>query len=342
VPQSEDGRSLNPAKLPAVALGLRMIPSLFNDDDHSQARRLGPTLRSLAAEGVYLGTSSWKYEGWLGTIYDRDRYVSRGRFSKKKFEADCIREYAETFPTVGADFSFYQFPAPDFWSHLFTGLPEDFSFGMKVPEEITVLRWPSHARYGPRAGTTNQHFLDTSLFERAFSGVLTPHRRHVAVMMFEFGAFSRDEFPDVAAFLERLDGFLGALPAGWPYAVEIRNEEFLGPEYFGVLARHNVAHVFNAWTRMPTLAEQIAMPGSFTADFTVVRALLRRGRGFEKAVKMFAPYGEVKEPQEETRQALREIVRHTLRTRRRAYAYVNNRLEGNAPTTIEAVASAEE
>jgi hypothetical protein len=29
---------------------------------------------SLAAQGVYVGTSSWKYTGWVGTIYDRSRY----------------------------------------------------------------------------------------------------------------------------------------------------------------------------------------------------------------------------------------------------------------------------
>ena len=98
------------------------------------------------------------------------------------------------------------------------------------------------------------------------------------------------------------------MPQGWPYAVEIRNKEFLGTEYFRLLARHNVAHVFNAWTRMPTLSEQIAMPEAFTADFTVVRALLQKGRGYEKAVSTFEPCSEVKGPDEATRDALREIV----------------------------------
>jgi len=35
---------------------------------------------------------------------------------------------------------------------------------------------------------------------------------------------------------------------------------------------------------------------------------------------------------------LAEIARRSMREKRRAYAYVNNRLEGNAPSTIEAVA----
>ena len=29
----------------------------------------------LAREGVFIGTSSWKYPGWLGQLYAEDRYV---------------------------------------------------------------------------------------------------------------------------------------------------------------------------------------------------------------------------------------------------------------------------
>src|SRR5258706_14913942 len=73
---------------------------------------------------------------------------------------------------------------------------------------------------------------------------------------------------------------------------------------------------------MPALSEQIALPEAFTADFTVVRALLQKGRGYEKAVSMFEPYSEVKDPDEATRDALREIVKQSLHTRRRAYVYL--------------------
>ena len=41
--------------------------------------------------------------------------------------------------------------------------------------------------------------------------------------------------------------------------------------------RTTSAHVFNAWTRMPELREQIDMPGAFTADFTVVRGPAEEG-----------------------------------------------------------------
>jgi hypothetical protein len=90
---------------------------------------------------------------------------------------------------------------------------------------------------------------------------------------------------------------------------------------------------------MPTLAEQIELPGAFTTDLVAVRALLTKGRGYEQAVKTFEPYKEVKQPDPSTREALRKIVDRTLHSRARAVLFVNNRLEGNAPGTIEAVIS---
>lgn len=314
--------------------------SLFETDDRPPlAARLAPVLRSLAAHSIFFGTSSWKYDGWLGSVYSPERYLTRKRFSRAKFEAECLREYSETFPVVGGDFSFYQFPSPEAWAKIFAATPAGFGFGLKVPEQVTVTRWPGHARYGPRAGQPNDHFLDAALFEKLFLRALEPYRDHVAVLIFEFGTFARQDFAHPDLFLACLEGFLGSLPRGWRYAVEIRNADYLGPTYFGMLARHNVAHVFNAWTRMPRLAEQIALPDAYTADFTVVRALLQKGRSYEQAVSLFAPYREIKEPDPSTRDAIKQIAEHCLATRRRAYAFVNNRLEGNAPTTIEAVAS---
>jgi uncharacterized protein YecE (DUF72 family) len=318
---------------------------LFPDDEHDpplppQASRLAPKLRALADQGVYFGTSSWKYEGWLGSIYTPERYATRGKLSKAKFEESCLAEYARTFPTVCGDFAFYQFPSEAYWSKLFAGVPETFVFGFKVPEDITVPKWPGHPRYWERAGQRNPHFLDPALFHEVFLRRLEPHASKVGPLIFEFGTFAKTVFKTVDAFLYRLDGFLGALPKGWQYAIEIRNKDYLGPGYFACLASHGVAHTLSAWTRMPELGEQAAMEGVETADFTVVRALLAHGRGYEQAVDTFEPYRETQEVNQEARQALGAIAERTIQTKRKAYVYVNNRLEGNAPSTIEAVLGA--
>ena len=217
------------------------------------------------------------------------RYVTRGKFSQSKFEAECLAEYAATFPIVCGDFAFYQFPSPDYWKRLFDQTPASFLFGFKVPEEITVAHWPRHARYGTRAGNANEAFLNADLFATLFTRRLEPYAGQVATLIFEFGTLPKSTFPTVDDFLARLDPFLEALPGGFRYGIEIRNKEYLGPGYFGLLARHGVAHVFNAWTRMPELGEQQELPGAFTADFTVVRALLSKGCNYEQAVQTLHP-----------------------------------------------------
>jgi uncharacterized protein YecE (DUF72 family) len=315
---------------------------LFEDPEQASFRdRLAEGVASLARDGIYIGTSSWKYEGWIDQIYTRSLYQTRGKFSKKQFEQECLREYARIFPTVCGDFAFYQFPEPEFWARLFARAPAGFRFAFKIPEQVTCKVFPSHPRYGAQGGLENPSFLDLYLLREAFLNPLETYRDKVAVLIFEFGAFPESAFSGVGEFLERLDPFLASLPRHFRYAVEIRNEEFLAPGYFDCLRSHNVAHVLSAWARMPELAEQLAIPGSITADFIVSRALLRRGRKYEDAVRLFSPYTKILDPNPEARAALRETIERARQARRNAYIYVNNRLEGNAPGTILSIVTGE-
>jgi uncharacterized protein YecE (DUF72 family) len=141
--------------------------------------------------------------------------------------------------------------------------------------------------------------------------------------------------------VDRLEPFLAKLPQGFRYSVEIRNPDFLVPDYFACLRSHGVAHVYNAWTKMPQLHEQIAIPDSRTADFLVTRALLRQGRAYEDAVREFSPYAEVKEPNAFARQGIREILEIAQMEDRTAFIFINNRLEGNAPGTIVSILNGE-
>ena len=315
------------------------MPSLFPgpNDSTPQAARLAPRLRALAEKGIYFGTSSWKYPGWLGSIYSPDRYETRKKFSKKKFEESCLAEYARTFPTVCGDFAFYQFPSADYWAKLFEATPPDFIFGLKVPENITVAKWPGHARYGKVAGEKNEHFLNADLFKKLFLKPLMPYKDQVGPLILEFGTFLKAIFPNPGDFYTAIEAFLEELPEGFKYSIEIRNADYLTPDYLGLLKVHNVAHVFNAWTRMPALEDQSQLPDAYSADFTVVRALLKKGRDYEQAVETFEPYEKTQEINEGAREGMKAIVTNCLRKKIPAFLFVNNRLEGNAPSTIEAV-----
>ncbi len=234
---------------------------------------------------------------------------------------------------VCGDFSFYQFPSPEFWSKLFSSAPPSLQFALKVPEEVTCEVFPRHARYGPRAGMKNESFLNADALKALFLEPLSAYTDRIATLIFEFGSRST---PPIA-FIDQVDAFLDQMPPGFRYAVEVRNREFLVPRYFDSLQAHQAAHVLNSWTRMPPLAQQMAMAGAFTTDFTVVRALLRPGRAYEEAVRMFSPYDQIRDENPEGREALRALIRRMREERRAAYIFVNNRLEGNAPETIRAV-----
>jgi len=311
--------------------------SLFGAEEWDLKRQLAARLNELAGVQLYVGTSSWKYEGWLGSVYQPERYSSRGRFSKARFERDCLTEYAEVFHTVSGDFAFYQFPSTSVWNRLFAQVPAGFRFAFKAPEEITTPAFPRYPRYGSRAGQPNPSFLDPKALTGQFLAPLQPYATAIAVIIFEFPSALAITFEDNGHLSDALGQFFDKLPNVFRYAVEVRSRCVLGVDYFRTLRNCGIAHVFNSWTEMPAIAEQMAEPDAFTTNFSVSRALMTPGRTYEQTVSRFAPYGSVKEPNLEVRDALRRLLVRSKQRGEPTFIYINNRLEGFAPGTIAAV-----
>jgi len=294
----------------------------------------------LANEGVYIGTSSWKYQGWFEQIYTPSRYEYRGKVAKTRFERDCLREYAEVFKTVSVDAAYYDFPRREYLQKLANAVPDDFRFGFKVTDAVTIKKFPNLARFGAKAGQPNPNFLNAELFATAFLKPCEEIRPKVGVLMFEFSRFWPSDYAHGRDFVSDLDSFLGKLPKGWPYAIEMRNKHWLAPEYFGCLAKHCITHIFNSWDAMPPVSEQTALPGSHTnPNLIAARFLLKPGRKYEEAVKTFQPYNKVREPNPEAREAGKALIAEGKQAvpGRETFIYVNNRLEGNALETIDAM-----
>lgn len=302
-------------------------------------------LAELAQSGVLVGTSSWKYPGWCGVLYDRGRYEWRGKFAESRFNRECLAEYSEVFKTVCVDAAYYTFPTPKYLEGLAGQVPEDFQFGLKVTDSITLKRFPNLERFGELAGKPNPDFLNAELFSREFLRPCETIRSKIGLLMFEFSRFWPADYEYGREFLSHLDSFLGQLPAGWPYGVELRNRAWLKPQYFDCLGRHKVTHVFNSWEAMPPVSEQMALPGSRTQpELVAARFLLKPGRSYEEAVKTFQPYEQVKEENAEARQAGRTLIAEgkAAGPQRRTFIYVNNRLEGNALGTVAAMLAPEQ
>jgi uncharacterized protein YecE (DUF72 family) len=307
-------------------------PSLF-DDAPLPARE--PALAALARRippAVRFGTSTWTYDGWAGDVYQRQY---RGAEPARRLE-----EYARypLFGTVGMDSAFYDPPSEEVLAAYARALPPGFPCVSKVWDRITARRLSGDRRWGQLAGMVNPDFLNAQLFTDA---VLLPHahafRDHAACFVFEFQAMRGRDLPDPTVWADELSGFFQRLPRDFRYAVELRDPELLTDLHGAVLGSYGVAHVFNSWAEMPPIGAQLALPWTFTADFTVARALLKPGRPYADAVRLFEPYARVKEELPELRADLVRLIDETVRRRIEAFILVNNRAEGNAPGTIRGI-----
>lgn len=314
--------------------------SLFADAETSATRQAPVSayweknqerLRRWASRGIYFGSSSWKYPGWKGLVYNRS-YPS-----KKVFDRECLTEYAELFPTVCADFALYDFPDREAMQIIHEETTDSFKLSLKVTDRITIKRYPNLPRHGSNAGKENPDFLNVELFEDAFLKPIEALQKKRGVIIFEFSTFYPGSGITYETFMKRIDEFLGKLPPEFEYAVELRNREYLTADYLRMLESHGVAHVLNNWTKMPPIMEQIQLAGVLTGKFSVARALLKPGRTYQEAVEKFQPYDVIKEENPELRLGLAEAVRRCVGEGKNLYAYVNNRAEGNSPRTIEGI-----
>ena len=75
---------------------------------------------------VLVGTSGYSYKEWKGRFYPADLK-----------EAGMLRFYAERFPTVEINNTFYRMPSPELLARWEAEVPAGFRFVLKAPRRIT-------------------------------------------------------------------------------------------------------------------------------------------------------------------------------------------------------------
>lgn len=314
-------------------LGLFDRPEDETADSTGDGQRELESIRDRLPSKLRLGTSSWTFPGWAGLVY-QERYPNQRAFLR-----DSIGEYARhpLMRTVGVDRGYYT-PVPEEELAAYSRqLPDDFRAAMKVWQRVTMPGFPRHPRYGADAGKENPSFLDAELFAQA---VHEPARagfgRHMGPWIVEIAPSPSPLDP--VWFCERLDAFLEAAPKDFPFAVELRNRKLLTPEYARTLQKHGASHVFNYWSRMPRIADQMRIEGLLEASPLVVRLLLPPGRRYADLKEAYAPFDRLVEPQPEMRQDVVRLVRAALERDIECYVIVNNKAEGSSPLTVRALA----
>ena len=187
--------------------------------------------RDRMAQGrCFVGTSGWSYRHWRGAFYP-----------KGLKPAQELSFYAERLESVEVNGTFYRLIAEDTFRKWCDETPAGFVFACKGSRFLTHMK---------RLKDTGQGLA--RFFERveALEGRLGP-------VVFQLPAHFK---PD----LERLAGFLDALPAAHRYAFEFRDPAWFEPALLELLAKRNVALCLYEFAGRTA-------PLEVTADFVYIR-----------------------------------------------------------------------
>jgi uncharacterized protein YecE (DUF72 family) len=152
------------------------------------------------------GTSGFSYKEWKGSFYP-----------EKLAAAGMLRYYAERFPTVEINNTFYRMPAEGILARWASEVPEHFAFTLKAPRRITHDK-----RLQDAAG-------DVAEFLRRGSA-LGPK---LGPLLFQLPPFMKKDIAVLAAFLEHL-------PPGRQVAFEFRNPSWQDEAVYEMLRARGV------------------------------------------------------------------------------------------------------
>lgn len=251
-----------------------------------------------------IGTSAFTAEGWEGSFYP-----------KGTKPADYLSYYATRFNSVEIDSTFYRIPAESTVRGWASKTPQGFIFAAKIPQIIT------HEKVLVDCAAEFKQFLETMdlLGEK------------LGPLLFQFGYFNKKAFIGVNDFLARLVPFLKKLPRGQKFAVEIRNKNWLVPQFVEALRERGVALALIDQSWMPGPAQWFDKLDPITADFTYVRWLGDR-KGIEEQTKV---WNEVIVDRHAELSEWAEILGKVHKRKIQIFAYANNHYAGYGPATVE-------
>jgi uncharacterized protein YecE (DUF72 family) len=166
---------------------------------------------------VYIGTSGWSYDHWVGILYP-----------KSATSLERLDSYARHFRTVEVNNTFYRWPREDVFSTWRERSPNGFVFSAKASRGLTQFR------------KLNEPALWLERMEAGLSHL--GEKRGVTLYQLP-PHFPRD--------LERLDRFLCVIPRGHRVAVEFRHPSWEVEETYSILERHSAAYCVTSGAHLP-------------------------------------------------------------------------------------------
>jgi uncharacterized protein YecE (DUF72 family) len=191
------------------------------------------------ASRVFVGTSGYQYPEWRGTFYP------------EKFSTDkMLPYYAERFPTVEINYTFYRMPNEKLLAGWAAATPAHFTFTLKAPRRITHDSKLQHCEDLLQAFCRTARTLGTKL----------------ATLLFQLPPTFKKDADVLRAFTE-------LLPDGTRAAFEFRHASWFDADVFDALRARNLALCIAD-------SEKLHTPIEMTADYAYFRL---RDEGYQQA-----------------------------------------------------------
>lgn len=180
---------------------------------------------------IYIGTSGWDYDDWVGPLYSSER----GLFT----------QYSRTFNTTEINSTFYSLPSERFLKNLASYAPQGFKFSLKMYKGIThkKLLNPKTSR------------KELELFLKAVRPMKELGK--LGAILVQMPPKTRDEIP-------WFEEFLKLLPADYKFAVEFRDQSWLSDDIIETLRKNGIAYTVVDEPLLPPVTH-------VTADFAYIR-----------------------------------------------------------------------
>ena len=179
---------------------------------------------------VWIGTSGYNYPEWKGSFYPETLPAAK-----------MLPYYAERFPTVEINYTFYRAPNEKILAGWNSATPERFKLTLKAPKRIT------HDSRLRESGDRVRQFLETA-------STLGP----------KLGALLFQLPPNLKKDLALFDAFLETFPPRVCAAFEFRHTSWLDEEVYARLRDRNLALCVAD-------SEKLSTPVEITADYAYFR-----------------------------------------------------------------------
>lgn len=161
---------------------------------------------------LYLGTSGWSYDEWVGPLYETNKDSK-------------LRAYSRVFATAEIDSTFYAYPSRGTVMGWLRHVGPDFVYAAKMPQVITHKKKLELAKQ-----------VDEDV--RRFCQLMAPLQQDG-----KLGCILIQLPPSLDFDMERMEEFFKILPAEYRFAVEFRHLSWMRQETWDLLRRHRVAYV---------------------------------------------------------------------------------------------------